>query len=247
VAGRDLAGCGPAARARLGLARTLQGLAVVPELDVMANLLLGRHRIGRAGLVRAALRLRAVRAEEAHAARRCREIAEEVGLAAQLATPAQRLPLGARKRLELGRALAMDPVVLMLDEPFAGAGPDDLSVLIAATRRAVHSGVAVLVVDHDLGTVLGSRGVAGAGEGTRGQGAGPASTNGERGQGGSTPRAEAAPSRSDGRQALADRAVVLDAGRVVASGRPSEVQRHPAAVSAYLGPAPGRHRPPVRS
>lgn len=122
--GRDLAGVRPSARARLGIARTLQGLAVVDDLDVRANLLLG----GRG------------------------DVAGELGLAARLRTPAGALAAGARKRLELGRALASGADLLLLDEPFAGAGRDEVDLMVAAIRR---SEAAVVIVDHDLDTVLG--------------------------------------------------------------------------------------------
>jgi branched-chain amino acid transport system ATP-binding protein len=155
LGGQDLAGVPVAARAGLGLGRTLQALAVLPELDVLANLLLGRHHLGRAGFIGTALRRARVRAEEAGDLRRCRAVAEELDVVAYLATPAGRLPLGVRKRVELGRALAMDPRLLLLDEPFAGVGPDDLTVMTAALQRASEAGVATVVIDHDLVTLLG--------------------------------------------------------------------------------------------
>ena len=192
VDGRDLAPIPVAARAALGVARTLQSLAVVPELDVLANLVLGRHRFGRAGVIATALGLRRARDEEAADARRAREVADELGLSAVLSLPAGPLPLGLRKRVELGRALATEPRLLLLDEPFAGAGDEDARVMTAAIRRvSEESGAAVVLVDHDVTTVLGSD--------------------------------------------LVHRAVVLDAGRVVACGRPGGVQVHPAVVEAYLG------------
>ena len=191
LGGRDLTEVPVAARAAWGVARTLQALAVVPELDVLSNLLLGRHHLGRAGMLGTALRLRRVRAEEAAGVRRCREIAEELGLGASLRVAAGSLGPGARKRLELGRALAMEPRLVLLDEPFAGASPEEVAVMADAIRRASDAGAAVLLVDHDVVTVL------------------------------------------DG--GLAHRAMVLDAGRVVACGSPEEVQAHPGVVEAYLG------------
>jgi branched-chain amino acid transport system ATP-binding protein len=63
--------------------------------------------------------------------------------------------LGTRKRLELGRALAMEPRLLLLDEPFAGAGREDVSLMAAAVRRVSEAGTALMVIDHDLDAVLG--------------------------------------------------------------------------------------------
>ena len=153
--GRDLAGVGPAQRAALGIARTLQGLGVVDALDVMDNLLLGRHHRMRSGLAGAALRLRRARAEETAERARCVELAARLGL--DPASRAADLTAGARKRLELGRALAMDGVLLLLDEPFAGAAPADVDLMVAAIRRATTEGggpAAAVIVDHDVATVL---------------------------------------------------------------------------------------------
>ncbi|MCA1690943.1 MAG: ATP-binding cassette domain-containing protein [Actinobacteria bacterium] len=199
--GDDLARKRPAARAAAGVARTLQALAVVDSLDVMANLLLGRHRLSRAGVAGAALRLPRARREEAAHRERCRELAGTLGLADDLGTLARDLPPGRRKRVELGRALAMDPVLLLLDEPFAGAGPEDIAVMAGAVRGVSDRGVAVVVVDHDLATVLGPSGPLSGELGPSGP------LSGELGRG------------TDGARSggLAQRAVVLDAGRVVQS------------------------------
>jgi len=140
----------PCRRAALGVARTLQGLGVVDDLDVLANLLLGRHHLMRAGLMAAAVRLPAVRREEARHADRCHRLAAELDLAGDLARRAGDLPTGARKRVELGRALAMDGSLLLLDEPFAGASAGEVEVMAAAIRRATDAGAAAVVVDHDV-------------------------------------------------------------------------------------------------
>ena len=152
VGGRDVSGLGPAARAALGVARTFQALGVVDELDVAANLRLGRHARQRAGLVAGALRLPAANREEDDAARRAAEVAAALGL--DLTAPAAALAAGARKRLELGRALAADPAVLLLDEPFAAASAADHDVMAAAIAATARRGAAVVVVDHHVDAVL---------------------------------------------------------------------------------------------
>jgi branched-chain amino acid transport system ATP-binding protein len=154
VGGRDVVAAGdpPWAMARLGVARTLQGFGVVDDLDVLANLLLGRHHLMRAGLVANALRLPHARSEERSHTERCREVAAELQLTDDLHAPAGRLSPGARKRVELGRALAMDARLLLLDEPFAGASRAEVTLMVEAIRR---EGAAAVIVDHDWSTVSG--------------------------------------------------------------------------------------------
>lgn len=155
VGGRDVvaARLRPDAVARAGVARTLQGLGLVDGLDVVGNLLLGRHHLMGAGLVAGALRLPRAGREEAVHRERCRAVADELGLADVVDAPVGDLPAGVRKRVELGRALAMDGSVLLLDEPFAGAGREEVDVMVAAIRRATERGAGAVVVDHDTATV----------------------------------------------------------------------------------------------
>ncbi|MEO5873395.1 MAG: ABC transporter ATP-binding protein [Streptosporangiaceae bacterium] len=141
--------------ASLGLARTFQNIALAGRLTVADNLMLGRHRLTRTGFLSGGLRLpRAVHEESAHLDR-VREIATFVGLEHHLASPVGSLAYGLQKRVELGRALAMEPRLLMLDEPVGGmngAERRELGALIQAVRDSLD--ISVLLVEHDMGLVM---------------------------------------------------------------------------------------------
>ncbi|USQ89560.1 ABC transporter ATP-binding protein [Streptomyces phaeoluteigriseus] len=150
----DLTGLAPHRIAALGVARTFQNI-VTTEGTVADNLMLGRHALSRAGFAASALRLpSAVREQRAHLDR-VREIAELTGLGAHVDTPVALLSYGDRKRVELARALCLEPRVLLLDEPVAGMN----GVERAATADVVRTvreqlGLSVVLVEHDMGLVM---------------------------------------------------------------------------------------------
>jgi branched-chain amino acid transport system ATP-binding protein len=144
--GASLVGLAPDAIARRGVSRTFQGLRLFAGLSVLDNLLVGRHarftRRFRDALLRRG-------AEEARQRRRCEELAERLGLAAWRARPAGECPYGVQKRVELGRALAAGPRLLLLDEPAAGLNAEERQEL-ASALRALPDPPALVVVEHDL-------------------------------------------------------------------------------------------------
>ena len=152
----DLIGLRPHRIARLGVARAFQNIALSKGQTVAENLMLGRHTLTRAGFVTSGLRLpSAVREGRVHGAR-IREIAEFVGLGDKLGSPAGLLPYGAQKRVEVARALACEPRLLLLDEPVAGMNVEEsaqMAGLIAEVRREL--GISILLVEHDMGLVMG--------------------------------------------------------------------------------------------
>ncbi|MEP6599557.1 MAG: ABC transporter ATP-binding protein [Actinomycetota bacterium] len=152
----DLIGLRPHRIARLGIARAFQNIALSKGQTVAENLMLGRHALTRAGFVTSGLRLpSAVREGRAHGAR-IQEIAEFVGLGDKLGRPAGLLSYGDQKRVEVARALACEPRLLLLDEPVAGMNADEsdqMAALIAEVRREL--GISILLVEHDMGLVMG--------------------------------------------------------------------------------------------
>jgi ABC-type branched-subunit amino acid transport system ATPase component len=152
----ELIGQPPHRIARLAVSRTFQNLALSPTATVADNLLLGRHRLTRAGFLGAGLATPAARRERAAQDRVVRRIAELLGLSGVLHRPVSALPYGIRKRVELGRALCAEPALLLLDEPVAGM-PSGESVELAATVAQVRAelGISILLVEHDMAFVMG--------------------------------------------------------------------------------------------
>ncbi|WP_318204951.1 ABC transporter ATP-binding protein [Streptomyces sp. SCL15-4] len=150
----DLTRLAPHRIAALGVARTFQNI-VTTEGTVADNLMVGRHALTRAGFAAGALRLpHAVREQREHL-EKVREIAELTGLGPHFDRPVALLPYGDRKRVELARALCLEPRVLLLDEPVAGmnAGERARTAEVVTEVRA-RLGLSVLLVEHDMGLVM---------------------------------------------------------------------------------------------
>ncbi|WP_328552595.1 MULTISPECIES: ABC transporter ATP-binding protein [unclassified Streptomyces] len=152
---RELTGLPPHRIAGLGVARIFQNLALPPHATVEDCLLLGRHRLTRAGFLAAGLRLPSAAREDRRHRERVREIAAFVGLERQLDRPAGSLPYGQQKLAELARALCMEPRVLLLDEPVAGMTADErrrTAAVVAGVRDSL--GISIVLVEHDMGVVM---------------------------------------------------------------------------------------------
>ena len=188
--GEEVIGQRPAALAGKGIARTFQNLGLFSNLDVIDNLMLGRHQRMTTGFISGALWLGKARREEIEHRRRCEEIVELLELEIYRKSHVGSLPYGVQKRIELGRALAMDPALLLLDEPVAGMNleeTEDIARYILEIKDQLD--LAMILVEHDMHMVMD----------------------------------------------IADRVMVLDFGKVIATGLPSEVQADAAVIAAYLG------------
>lgn len=140
---------------RKGLTRTFQNLAVFGDLTVLENLLLGRHTRTKAGWLASGLRTRGARAEAREQRDYVEGIAGTLKIDHLLDESAATISYGDRKRLEIGRALCMEPDVLMLDEPVAGMNSTE-TARVARLIEHIRSdlGITVLLVEHDMGMVM---------------------------------------------------------------------------------------------
>jgi ABC-type branched-subunit amino acid transport system ATPase component len=154
-AGRAIHGL-PAHRvAALGLVRTYQNLQIFTQMTVLENVMVGRHLHGRAGFLAAALRWPSSLAEQKQTRQRACEYLDWVGLARRAADLAGSLPFGQQRLLEIARALAAEPRLLMLDEPAAGLTPPEVDALADLILRIRSAGHTVLLVEHDMNLVMG--------------------------------------------------------------------------------------------
>ncbi|TNY36879.1 ABC transporter ATP-binding protein [Thermomonospora catenispora] len=155
--GRDLLALPPHAIAGLGIARTFQNLGLFSRMSVRDNVLVGAHPHSRTGFLSAALWLPVLRGEEARLRREADRVLERLDLADVADHPAAGLPFGTLKRVELARALASRPRLLLLDEPVNGLNQAEVAEF-ATTLREIREewDLTVIVVEHHMGFVMGT-------------------------------------------------------------------------------------------
>jgi branched-chain amino acid transport system ATP-binding protein len=190
--GRDLRHLKPHERARLKIARSFQNLELFDELSALDNLLVPLDAFSRRGLIGDLLRLPTTVLEEREAQEEARSILHFLNLGDYADTPAGDLPVGLQRRLEIGRALCLEPRLLLLDEPAAGLDAREtaeLARLLATVKTRFK--VTVLIVDHDMALIM----------------------------------------------RICNRIYVLDHGKIIAAGPPSQIRDDPEVARAYLGEA----------
>ncbi len=138
-----------------GLARTFQNIRLFHNMTVLENVMIGCHCRMKAGILGAVLRGVSTRREEKAVVQKSYSILEKIGLEKYVNDFAKNLPYGAQRRLEIARAMATDPFMLLLDEPAAGMNPhetDELDELIIRIRE--NEGISILLIEHDMKLVM---------------------------------------------------------------------------------------------
>ena len=154
LAGEDVTGKPPHRLAVRGLSRTFQNLQVYFRMTALENVMVGRHLHERRNVVSQLLNLPSVRAQNRKTRQKALELLDFVGLADVTDIPAGSLPYGALKRLEIARAMALEPKLLLLDEPAAGCNAVETEEIDGLIQALAHNGVTVALVEHDMRLVM---------------------------------------------------------------------------------------------
>ena len=153
--GERISGLPPHAVAKRGISRTFQNIRLFPTMSVEENVMVGRHCRSGAGVWRGVLRTRGQRREERGIAGKTRELLELVGLSgADPEQAAGSLPYGHQRRLEIARALAAEPRLLLLDEPAAGMNDAETQEMFLLIKRIQSLGITILLIEHDMSLVM---------------------------------------------------------------------------------------------
>jgi branched-chain amino acid transport system ATP-binding protein len=186
----DVTKARPARIARWGVARSFQNIELFKHMTVLENLMLGRHVHMRHRVLPSLVWFGPARRQEMEHRELVEEVIDFLEIEPVRKKPVSALPYGIQNRVELGRALCMQPAILLLDEPMSGMNAEekeDMARFILDVNQL--AGITVVLIEHDMGVVMD----------------------------------------------ISDRVTVLDFGKVIAHGPPSEVSSHPDVIKAYLG------------
>nr|WP_162142473.1 ABC transporter ATP-binding protein [Aneurinibacillus terranovensis] len=176
-------------KVRIGIARTFQHAQIFKELTVIENVMIGEHNLRKTGFVGGSLLLPRVLKEEKESQREALRILDWFGMRHLAFAKSGDLPYGYQKILEIARAMAARPKLLILDEPAAGLTNTEIEQLEQILVKLCEAGVTILLVEHDMRLIM----------------------------------------------KVSDSITVLDSGRVIAQGKPEEIQNNPQVIKAYLG------------
>jgi branched-chain amino acid transport system ATP-binding protein len=156
LAGEDVTGKPPHAITERGVGRTFQNIRLFKNMTALENVLVGMHTRIKGGIVRSVLRTPGLKREERAAQQRAIELLRFVGLRGREQEFAKSLPYGDQRRLEVARALAIEPKLLLLDEPTAGMNPQETSEFTAfVAKLREDEGLTILLIEHDMRVVMG--------------------------------------------------------------------------------------------
>lgn len=151
----DITGLPTYSIVRRGMARTFQNIRLFRDMSVLDNILVAQHMRMKTGLISAVIRGKGFYSEERDAREKALEYLAFVGLDGVTETPAASLPYGGQRRLEIARALATEPMILLLDEPSAGMNPHETSEIMQLIKNLQRLGKTVVIIEHDMRLVMG--------------------------------------------------------------------------------------------
>lgn len=155
LSGEMVVGLEPNQLAERGMCRTFQQMQICMNMTALENVMLGRHLQLKSSLLRTMLRLPSLLKDEEDCRKRAIELMEFVGCGEYVETDASAMSYGALKRLEIARALASDPKIVLLDEPAAGLNGTETAALEGLIKKVAAQGITVVLVEHDMKLVMG--------------------------------------------------------------------------------------------